>query len=481
MQNVSQRSKAVKVENPKSKKVIQDFTEGVKSIYDSRYKGIGDAPKFPHATTLSALLTIYRLTGDKEALSMAVDALEAMAKGGIYDQIEGGFYRYSVDAAWMVPHFEKMLYTNAELIEVYADAYTLTNNPLFAQTISKTIANIEERFEKEDLFFSASDADSDGEEGKYFVYDYDEAYDALLKTGIGKKDTKEVLTYLGITPKGNFEGKSNPHISAEKLPAVLDKALAVLAKLRQNKNYPFIDYKIQTSWNALYIKALFQSTVIDQRYQKQAIKSLEKLIDKLWIEGELYHQVVLPHKPKVKAYLEDYAFLIAALIAAHQSTLDRKYLSLAEELMQKAIMKFYSDGVWYMSDDTFRSDASAYDASYRSALAVMLDNLFQIASLREDQKLYEFAQNALLSATGQMFAAPQSFPTLMEVYLGAEYGWVILKGKKELLIENTKKISQVRYPFLLLKSEESGQFLACKIDRCFAVDQNLEYILEKIE
>ena len=481
MQNVSRKSRQVKEQNPKAEKVIDDFVSGVKSLYDFQYKGIGDAPKFPHATTFETLLMIYRLNGNKEALKMATDALEAMAKGGIFDQIEGGFYRYSVDEAWMVPHFEKMLYTNAELIEAYVDAYRLTQNPLFAATVSKIVANIEDRFKKEDLYFSASDADSDGEEGKYFVYSYDEAYDALVKEGLDKKSAKEILDYLGITPKGNFEGKSNPHITAQKEPESLQKGVKALAALRKKRNYPFIDYKIQTSWNALYIKALLKASSIDPAYLQRALKSLDTLIERLFLEGELYHQVVLPKKPKVKAYLEDYAFLISALLEAYQSTLERKYLSLAEELMQKAIIKFYSDGLWYMSDDTFRADASAYDASYRSALAVMIQNLFQIAALSENQKLHAFAGDVLMDTAGQMFAAPQSFPTLVQAYLGSQYGWVVLKGKKEVLLKKRDKILHVRYPFLLQKAEETENFLACKIDRCFAVDKNLEYVLEKIE
>ena len=481
MKNISSKKKRPVSAEYVGKKLSETFVSGVSAQYDRRYKGIGTAPKFPHATTLQTLLTIYRVTADKEALQMATDALESMAKGGIYDQIEGGFYRYSVDAEWMVPHFEKMLYTNAELIEAYTDAWLLTKNPLFKEVIAKTVDNITARFYKEGLFFSASDADSDGEEGRYFVYGYEEAYEALRGGGVSKKEAKIALSYLGITPAGNFEGKSNPHITSAQKPEAIEKAIAILKQLRKGRNYPFIDYKIQTSWNALYIEALLKASVIDRSYQEQALSALEKLLEKLFVKGELYHQIVLTKAPKVKAYLEDYAFLISALIAAHQTTLDGKYLSLAEELMQKAIGKFYKEGHWYMAEDDFVSEDSVYDTSYRSASAVMIDTILKIANLTEDHKLYSFAVDALHQVSGEMVHSAANFPTLVRVYLGKEQGWVTLKGQKESLLQAKKEIAAIRYPFILCKEEESKQFLACKIDRCFATDTKLEYVLEKIE
>ncbi len=478
---VSEKQRHVSVQNVALEKLAGAFVEGVREGYDFRYKGIGDAPKFPYATTLETLLTIYRLTEDKAALEMATDTLEAMAKGGIYDQIEGGFYRYSVDAAWMVPHFEKMLYTNAELIEAYADAYRLTKKPLFKEVIAQTISNISERFAKEGLFYSASDADSDGEEGRYFVYTYKESIDALQKVGFASSQAKALAAYFGITKSGNFEGKSNPHIAAAEKPEGVEKARTVLRNLRKSRKYPFIDYKIQTSWNALYIDALLQVSAVEEHYREQALTSLDLLVEKLYIKGRLYHQMVPGRAPKVDAYLEDYAFLSAALLRAWQMTLQEKYLVLAETLSQKAVTKFYRNGVWYMSDDTFRSEASAYDTSYRSAMAVMLENLFKIANLTEDHKAYAFAKEALHEASAQMLASPYNFPTLVKVYLGYSHGWTLLKGKSERLLAAQPELFEKRDPFLLYKGVDGEQFLACKIDRCYAVDRKLEHILEKIK
>lgn len=185
--------------------VIEQFVTNIKASYDNVSKGIGSAPKFPHASSWNALLDIYMKTKNLEALYMSEDALLAMARGGICDQIEGGFYRYSVDESWVIPHFEKMLYTNAELIEVYAKLFKLTQKSFFQEVVHNTIKAMDERFLKEGLYLSASDADSEHEEGKYFVFHYDEAKEALQKGGLSEDEVEAILAYFGITRFGNFE------------------------------------------------------------------------------------------------------------------------------------------------------------------------------------------------------------------------------------------------------------------------------------
>ena len=457
--------------------------------FDQNLGGFSQAPKFPSPSIQNFLLAYYYYSknNDKKdnlsdtALEMANSTLRAMATGGIYDQLGGGFHRYSTDAKWHVPHFEKMLYTNAELLETYTNAWKVTKNSLFKEVIEEIINNIDTRFAKEKLYFSASDADSDGEEGRYFLFDYKQTQQALLQAGFDKKETSEILDYFSISKSGNFEGMNNPYLSASQQPENLKKAKRVLLELRKTNSYPFIDYKIQTSWNALYINALLKVSAIEPHRKKDALASLDTLVEKLWVKGELYHQLVLPNPPKVKAYLEDYAFLTAALITAHQLTLDEKYIALAQELTNKAIAKFYKDGVWYMSDDDFRSEASAYDASYRSALAVMLDNMMMIANIFEDQKLFALAKEKLFEVSAEMFSSPQNFPTLVHTWLGYSYGWVLLKGKKKALFQNRMKIEDITYPFILQKSITESQFLACKIDRCFAFGKNIEDVIPQIK
>ncbi len=462
--------------------IANDFVKDVFANYDSRFKGISTAPKFPHASTLDTLIDIFRITKDKKALNMAKDSLLAMSKGGIYDQIEGGFYRYSVDEMWMIPHFEKMLYTNAELIQAYANAYSITKEKRFKTVIEETVKNIDERFNKENLFYSASDADSDGVEGKYFVFDYDDIQRDLIKGGFSKSDTKEILKYFGIDKLGNFEDhKSNPYLRTLQEPKDLTKAKAILRKNREKKNYAFVDYKIQTSWNALYIGALFKAANhVDISFGKKAIVSLDEVLKHLYKDGVLYHQVIFGKEPKVKAYLEDYAYLISALIDGYEWDYDLRYLTLAETLNQEAIQRFYHEGSWSMSDDTFKAKASFYDASYKSALAVMLENLFKIAILTDNLKLHDFAQKALKPYLAQLKNSPSQYPYGLKTYLGSLLSFVVIKSTKTNLQKAKMKISQITFPFVLSKASDEKEFLACKIDRCFAMDSDIDKVIQKI-
>lgn len=373
--------------------LIEAFVNNVKASFDDVSKGVGSAPKFPHASTWNALLDIYKKSGNLEALYMSEDALGAMARGGINDQIEGGFYRYSVDEAWVIPHFEKMLYTNAELIEVYAKLYTITQKPLFKTVVDKTIEAMDERFLKEGLYLSASDADSEGEEGKYFVFKFAQAKEALLKKGLSEAEAKEVMDYFGITKFGNFEHQStNPVVTQETKPLRLDEAIVALKEERQKVTYPFIDTKILTSWNALMVTALFESNKIEKAKQV-----LDTLLKTLHVNGILFHQIVLGGSLKVEALLEDYAFVIEALLRGYAYTKDAHYLELAKKLTHEAEHKFYKEETWYLSDKAFRAKAVLEDNSYKSPLSTMIKNLFELAALEDDTALFIRAKDMLES------------------------------------------------------------------------------------
>ncbi len=464
------------------KEIADTFVKTIASQFDHKNRGIGSAPKFPHATTLDTLLDIYRITGDKSALSMATETLMAMSRGGIYDQIEGGFYRYSVDDMWMIPHFEKMLYTNAELLEAYANAYALTKEPRFKTVIKQTIENINERFNKDDMFYSASDADSDGEEGKYFVFDYEDSLKDLISGGFSQEDAKEILNYYSIYPEGNFEHKqTNPYLSGLDEPKKLEIGKAILRANREKKSYAFIDNKIQTSWNSLYLTALFKAgKFVDKSYAKQALKSIDTLVENLYIDGELYHQIIVGKSAKVKGYLEDYAFLISSLIEAYQVGFEQRYLILAKTLSDKAVAKFYKNDKWYMSDDDFEARAEFYDASYRSAQAVMIENLFKIAVLTDNLKLHAFAKESLNRNLSALKSAPNQYPQGLKTYLQSLLGNVVIKSTKENLTKNKTSLDTIKYPYLLLKPSKDTNFLACKIDVCFAIDKELDAVIKKI-
>lgn len=373
--------------------LIEAFVNNVKASYDDVSKGVGSAPKFPHASTWNALLDIYQQTGNLEALYMSEDALNAMARGGINDQIEGGFYRYSVDEAWVIPHFEKMLYTNAELIEVYAKLYAITQKPLFKEIVNQTIEAMDERFLKEGLYLSASDADSEGKEGKYFVFSFRDTKEALTKRGFTEAEAKEVMDYFCITKFGNFEHQTtNPVIAKDEKPLHLEEAVLVLKEERQKVVYPFIDTKILTSWNALMITALFEAGKIEK-----AKNVLDTLLNSLYANGVLYHQVVLGGSLKVEGLLEDYAFVIEALLCAYSHTNETHYVELAKKFYHDAEHKFYKEETWYLSDKAFRAKAVLEDNSYKSPLSTMIKNLFELAKIEDDTALFIRAKDMLES------------------------------------------------------------------------------------
>lgn len=373
--------------------VIERYVANVKQSYDDVSKGIGQAPKFPHASTWNALLDIYANTGNLEALYMSEDTLEAMAKGGINDQIEGGFYRYSVDEAWVIPHFEKMLYTNAELIEVYAKVFKMTQKPYFQEVVDTTIDAMDERFLKEGLYLSASDADSEGEEGKYFVFGFKEAQEALLNGGLSEVETNAAMDYFSITKFGNFEHQTtNPTLTCNEKPARLNEAIAILKEERQKVAYPFIDTKILTAWNALMVTALFEAGKVEK-----AKSVLDTLLNSLHVKGVLYHQMVLGGSLKVEALLEDYAFVIEALLRGYTHTKEVHYLDLAKTLSHEAEQKFYKEGTWYLSDKAFRAKAVLEDNSYKSPLSTMIKNLFELAKLEDDTAQFIRAKDMLES------------------------------------------------------------------------------------
>lgn len=391
--------------------LIEAFVNNVKASYDDVSKGVGHAPKFPHASTWNALLDIYQQTGNLEALYMSEDALHAMARGGINDQIEGGFYRYSVDEAWVIPHFEKMLYTNAELIEVYAKLYQLTQKPFFNEVVSKTIEAMDKRFLKQGLYLSASDADSEGEEGKYFVFKFAQAKEALLKKGLSEAEAKEVLDYFGMTKFGNFEHQTtNPVIAKDEKPLRLEEAVSALKEERQKVVYPFIDTKILTSWNALMITALFEAGKIEKAKQ-----TLDTLMDTLYVNGLLYHQIVLGGSLKVEGLLEDYAFVVESLLCAYRHTNEVRYLELAKKFYHDAEHKFYKEGTWYLSDKAFRAKAVLEDNSYKSPLSTMIKNLFELAKIEDDTALFIRAKDMLESFGSSIQKYAHAYPEAVRV------------------------------------------------------------------
>ena len=461
------------------------FVAALKRGFDSKFGGWGSAPKFPRAATLTALWQIYRLTGDKTARQMADRSMEAMALGGIYDQVEGGFYRYSTDRKWGIPHFEKMLYTNAELLEAYALGARLTGRELYRRVVRETVAVLKRHYrDPSGLFYGASDADSrdpkSGEkvEGFYYTYRYERVLEAAKKAGI--PHAEKALQGCGITEGGNFiRFRSNPRLA--KQGSCSSHLRALLRQLRTHRPYPFIDRKLQASWNALLIHGLLVASYLDPAYGRLGVETLKALRRDLDIHGTLYHQKLPGRTPKVAGLLEDYSFTIAAAIDAYEFSQDPRWLDWAEDLFTRAKKRFESGGVWYDAQGAFRNHLSLEGGSYRSPLAVLADDALRLVALREQLKYQQIAEGILRRGGRVLAAYPQAAPMGVLAWLADRYGYVVVKSPAADLSKLKRWIEErTLYPFLLYKSVEEALYQACRVDRCFLYDRHLDRFVKKL-
>jgi len=461
--------------------VVDQYMKEIEEEFDSKNGGFAKKPKFPEASKLALLLDIYKIYGNKQALSMAEFTLQKMAESGIYDQIGGGFFRYTTDEYWQMPHFEKMLYTNAELIPVYVTLYGLTKKTLYKRVVVETIDQIESYFMQKGVYLSASDADSEGEEGGYFIYNYEEVKQALLDQGMKEEDAEEALAYLGIEEDGNIDGElSLAHITGVKKPLKLKEVKAYLKKLSAKREFPFVDKKINTAWNGMMIKALFSASKLDDKYLELGKSRLKSLLKLMRTEDVLYHQILLGKKPKQKGLLEDYAFLMDALIEGYVKTYNKAYLVELEKLAKETESKFYKNGIWYLSDDGIDAVADFDDRYYTSALSVVLDDFVRVASLTEDLEFNEVVKKTIKESAAVLESSPVEASKLLHVFLRLKMGDVIIKSKLKNLLESKKEIDQMKYPFILTKVEKSNEYLACRVNSCFAYDKNITVFIEKI-
>lgn len=335
--------------------------------FDTTHGGFGGAPKFPQPMILSWLMAYHARTGNPKALDMAAFTLSKMAHGGLYDQIGGGFARYSVDAIWLVPHFEKMLYDNAQLSRAYARAYQITGDGFFKRIAEETYDYIlREMTSPDGGFYSATDADSEGEEGKFFVWSL-----AELQAVLPPQEAALAIEYFGVTERGNFEGHNilhTPHsdtaiaqkygVSLEALHAHLAPIKDKLFAARAQRVPPGLDDKILTSWNGLMLASLSEAARIFNRkdYAAAAQRAGDFLIDTLLTRGDdglvrLYRTYNFG-QAKLNGVLEDYACLADGLLDLYMTTLDLKYYEAAREIADSALKRFRApDGGFYDTAD----------------------------------------------------------------------------------------------------------------------------------
>jgi uncharacterized protein YyaL (SSP411 family) len=337
-----------------SPEVLQIAFQKVASQYDAKNGGFGGAPKFPPSMTLELLLRLYRRNAWDHALAMVTHTLDRMAWGGMYDQLGGGFHRYSVDGLWLVPHFEKMLYDNALLIRAYLYAYQVTGEQRYRQVVEETIAYIaREMTDESGGFYSTQDADSEGEEGKYFTWQKAELEAALD----GQVNVGAVLDYWGVNAGPNFEGANilwvpeppqavaDRHgLSLEALLSQVGEAHRILFNIRERRTKPGRDEKILTAWNGLVINSIAQaSRVLDNPdYVSLAGRAARFVLGELR-QGKRLLRSYKDGRARFSGYLEDYAFFVEGLIELYQTTFEMDWLEAALDLTESMVELFADD------------------------------------------------------------------------------------------------------------------------------------------
>lgn len=354
---------------------------------DRRRGGFGKAPKFPNPVLLQSLFKLGTAANAQAALEHGLFTLKWMAWGGIYDQLGGGFHRYATDEFWLVPHFEKMLYDNAQLLKVYTMGYQLQPDPEFKQVAASTAAYIRrEMTSGEGGFYAAQDADSEGKEGRYYLWSFSE-----IKTALPEEMAQAVIKYYGVTKAGHFEGLNvlNRLTSREKeVPTadqkLLKEGLRRLYQLREERIKPFRDEKIITGWNGLTIGALayayqvFQDDADYEAAKKAAGFGLEKLMNAHWELARFYKD----GKAAGAGYLDDYSFFVQGLLDLYEADFDEEWLIQALRLTRRAMELFSEgDGLYYVNDargGLFARPLSGEDQVIPSGVAVQAENLLRL-------------------------------------------------------------------------------------------------------
>lgn len=399
------------------------------SMYDSQYGGLGRAPKFPAIYPLSVFLRHYKYSGDEHYLNMVRHSLTQMAKGGIYDQIGGGFARYSVDEKWLVPHFEKMLYDNAQLVPLYLDTYLLTNDQYFLQIVVETLQFVHrELMSPKGGFYSSLDADSEGIEGKYYVWKKSEIINEL-----GQTNGEIFCDYYDVSEQGNFEHKNILNVRtdiatfAKRFGLLENEIIDILAEsrrkllaVREKRIRPGLDDKMLTSWNGLMLSAFSRAFQVtrESSYEEIMKKNISFIQSNLF-SGNHLMRTYNKNQAKYHGYLDDYAFMIQGLLDAYEAIFNISYIDWAHQLLEYTNTKFWDEnnaGYFYTSvdqEDLIERLKDEHDQSIPSGSAVMLLNNLRFYSLTENPEYLNLAEQILKKYGDRLLSNPYGYASYL--------------------------------------------------------------------
>ena len=424
-----------------SSDLLKNASSDLRRAFDSTNGGFGRAPKFPHAIELRLLLRIWKRFGDDTALHVVRHTLDRMAAGGMYDQIGGGFHRYSTDARWLVPHFEKMLYDNALLASAYVEAWQATHEPEYRRVAEETLNYVlREMTDPAGPFYSTQDADSEGIEGKFYVWSRDQ-----IVAELGADNAQVFGAVYDISPAGNWEGQNIPNrpkswdllarelaIPSEDLLHRCRAMADTLYDVRGKRVWPGRDEKILTAWNGLMIAAMAQAgAAFDApRYTEAAASAAEYVLTRLRKpDGRLYRTAAVGATPKIDAYLEDYAFLIEGLLRLYQADFDSRWVELAIRLADVMVQDFADPaggGFYYTAsghEPLITRTKDSHDGSTPSGNAMAVTALQRLAVLSGRTDLGELAKRTLAEFAGLLLEAPAASGQMLlalDFHLGPE-------------------------------------------------------------
>ncbi len=436
------------------KEILDEAAVNLLQMGDPTYGGFGSAPKFPNAANISFMFRYHKISNISKFNDFALKTLNKMARGGIFDQIGGGFHRYSTDARWLVPHFEKMLYDNALIPVNYAEAYQITKDPFYLEVMKKTLNFVlREMTSKEGGFYSAQDADSEGEEGKFYVWSKKEIQEVL------GDDSEVFCLYYDVTDGGNWEGNNilcnNLNLSSvafkfgkteEQVKEILEKCSEKLLQVRSQRIHPGLDDKILTSWNALMITAFAKGYRVsnEETFLKTAENCIEFIENNLILDGKLL-RTYKNGSAKIQGYLEDYAYFANALLDVFEINPNVKYLERAAYLGNYLI-----DHYWDLEHNSFFMTAdnhekliirpkSNYDLSLPSGNSVASHLMLRLYHLTQEKKFLEIATKIMESQATMAAENPFGFGYLLNVV------YSYLKKPLEITVLNTKNDEIVEF------------------------------------
>jgi uncharacterized protein len=413
--------------------LIRRASEHLGRAFDPINGGFGSAPKFPHPMDLRLLLRAWRRFGGDETLHVVRHTLDRMAMGGIYDHLGGGFARYSTDARWLVPHFEKMLYDNALLVPCYLEAYQATGEPFYREIVDETLGWVlRDMTSPEGPFYSTLDADSEGVEGKFYVWTPDE-----IERVLGKEESDLFCTVYGVEPDGNWHdeaghGPPGPtnilhrvktfdqiarlnHIPEADLRRRIDESRKKLLEVRNRRVWPGRDEKVLTAWNGLMIAALAQAGAVleDPRYVEAARRAADFILTRMRTrDGRLLRSYSSGTEPKLNGYLEDYSFLADALVYLYEATFEPRWITAALQIADVMIDQFWDaaeGGFFYTGRDhesLIARNKDPHDNAIPSGNAMAVTALLRLVKLTGRVDLQEKAMATLKLYAGLLASQP---------------------------------------------------------------------------